>query len=125
MFTVFDKILKKQNVTDEDLTKISSFVMNQWLTGNRIGLQFASIFNQYDDIPIRQRIQVLQSLMPVGIKYIKYPKKNKEKDKYIDLLMRHFNVRMDIAKLYYQILSVDDLVELEEQYQTGGMKGKK
>lgn len=125
MFTVFDKILKKHNVTDEDIEKISGFVMNQWLSGDRVGVQFANIFNQYDNIPIRQRIQVLQGLMPVGIKYIKYPKKTKEKDKYLDLLMKHFNVRMDVAKLYYDILTVDDLVELEEQYTTGGIKGKK
>jgi hypothetical protein len=124
MFTVFDKILKKQNITDEDIEKISSFVMNQWLSGDRVGVQFANIFNQYDNIPIRQRIQVLQGLMPVGIKYIKYPKKNKEKDRYLDLLMKHFNVRMDTAKLYYDILTVDELVELEEQYTIGGVKRK-
>ena len=122
MFQVFDKILKKQNVSDEDLEKISTFVMNQYLSGDRVAVQLANIFNQYDNIPVRQRIQVVQGLLPIGIKYIKYPKKNKEKDKYLDLLMKHFNIRSDVAKLYYEILSVDDLVGLEEQYKTGGFK---
>jgi len=122
MFQVFDKILKKQNVSDEDLEKISTFVMNQYLSGDRVAVQLANIFNQYDNIPVRQRIQVVQGLLPVGIKYIKYPKKNKEKDKYLDLLMKHFNIRSDVAKLYYEILSVDDLVGLEEQYKKGGFK---
>lgn len=125
MFTVFDKILKKQTISDDEILKISPYILNNYLSGDRVGVQFANIFNQYDNIPIRQRIQVLQGLMPVGIKYIKYPKKTKEKDKYIDLLMKHFNVRMDVAKLYYDILTVDDLVELEEQYTIGGIKGKK
>lgn len=122
MFKVFNKILKKENTTDEDLKKVQDWPLLHWLAGHPVGVQFAQIFNQYDNIPTKQKVDFLKLAMPNSVKFIKYPKKNKDQDKYVDLLCKHFCINRVRAREYYDLLTVDELMELEEQYKEGGFK---
>lgn len=122
MFKVFDKILKKEELTEEDYSKISPFVLNLWLSANQVGVQVAKILNMYDQIPLKQKVALIQSILPKQIKYIKYPTKDKEKDEYVGIIMKTYNLNKDIAKMYYSHLSANDLEELKELQNTGGFK---
>lgn len=122
MFTVFKKILKKEKIVDEDIEKINDFVFIQMLSGDRVGVQIAQVLNRYYSIPIRQKVQLTQSILPKEITYIKYPKKDKEKDEYVSLLQKTYNLSQSEAKTYYDILSTSDLEELKESLKIGGFK---
>lgn len=121
MFNAFDKILKKQELTAEDYKKISSWQMNMWLSGNNVTLPFALLFNQYDEIPLELKVRVLKELLP-NIRRINYPKTDKTKDAYIELISKSYKVNKQLARLYYDNFSTDDLIELEAEYSKGGTK---
>jgi len=118
MFKVFDKILKKQPITVAEVDSVSEWVMLHWLSGDRVAVQFAQALNVYSSIPLPQKIMFLQGIMP-NIKYIKYPKKNKEVDMYIELLSKHYKCTRAVSKLYYELLSTDDLESLYKEYHQG------
>lgn len=118
MFNTFKKILKKEEVTDEDLAKVSDWILMQWLSGDRVGVQFAQIFNTYPQMPLRAKIELLLTGLP-KIGYIKYPKREKEDDRIIDMLIKHFQINRKTAHEYYIVLSTDDIADIESYYSKG------
>lgn len=125
MFKVLNKVLKRVDITEEELKLIDKWQLMAWLSGNITGLQVAQTFNLYSNIPMSQKIFLLQAVLPKQITYIQYPSKSKSIDEYLNLISMHFKVNKLDAKLYYMNLSVSDLEELESMYNVGDVKETK
>lgn len=121
MFTVFNKILKKETLLEEDYSKINPFILNRWLSGSNSTLHISNVLNQYDNIPLKEKITLLKEILP-NIKYIPYGKKENTDDKYILMLSKNLGVNLNVAKMYYENLTVDDLEQMEQEYTHGGVK---
>ena len=112
MFNVFKKILAKQKVTEEDLDKISEFVMMNWLSGDNVGVSIAQVFNVYGPyIPIDAKVKFIQGVMPYNKKYIKYPKKPKNQDEHIEIISKYYNVNLNQAKELLSLMDDEQLIE--------------
>lgn len=113
MFNVFKKVLGNKPLTDEDVSKVSDFVMCRWLSGNAGTIQIAQMFNVYHKIPIDVKLKVLQKMIGGRIKYIPYPKSQKEnEDANIKILCEYFNISRAKAKMYLEFVSGEDLKKI-------------
>ena len=92
MFNAFKKILNLEDLTQEDLDKISPFLMLRWLEGNPGCLQIAQ--------------------------FIKFIKGNKIESKELDLISKYFKISLDKALLYSEFLSKEDIKSIESQLAT-------
>lgn len=124
MFKVFNKIIKEKTpLTEEEYQKISPFILNRYLSGNRIGLVLADIFNTYPNIPMKNRVDLIREVVKnEKIKYIKYPKINKEKDKYIENISLYYNVNYELAKEYYEVMEESQAIEITNYLNDKGGK---
>lgn len=115
MFNVFKKILKNQELTQEDLGKISPFVMCRWLQGNPGSLQIAQFLNMYYKIPIDVQVRVIQSILGGKVRYIQYIKGSKTDDSDLEVISRFFNISRDKALMYSEFITERDLREMKSK----------
>lgn len=115
MFNVFKKILKNQELTQEDLGKISPFVMCRWLQGNPGSLQIAQFLNMYYKIPIAVQVKVIQSILGGKVRYIQYIKGSKTDDSDLEVISRFFNISRDKALMYSEFITEQDLREMKSK----------
>lgn len=115
MFNVFKKILKNQELTQEDLDKISPFVMCRWLQGNPGSLQIAQFLNMYYKIPIDVQVKVIQSILGGKVRYIQYIKGSKTDDSDLEVISRFFNISRDKALMYSEFITEQDLREMKSK----------
>lgn len=115
MFNVFKKILKNQELTQEDLGKISPFVMCRWLQGNPGSLQIAQFLNMYYKIPIDVQVRVIQSILGGKVRYIQYIKGSKTDDSDLEVISRFFNISRDKALMYSEFITEQDLREMKSK----------
>lgn len=124
MFNIINKITKKEKLLHEEYSQVSEWILLHHLSGNAMGLQFSQVLNLFPLMPLETKIKLLESAMP-KISYIKYPKKDSEHDKMIELIKNHFKINTKLAKEYYTLMSVDDLELLEESYNKGTVRPSK
>lgn len=120
MFTVFKKITNpKAEITDEDVGKVSDYVMCRWLSGNAGTLQLAQMFNVYHKIPLEVKIKVAQKMINGRVRYIPYPKSAKaDEDENIDLLCEYFTISKAKAKMYLEFISEEDLKHIKSSLES-------
>lgn len=124
MFKVFTKILKDQEISEEEEALISEFVMNRWLSGDTgMGLTVAQIFNIYPGIPLKAKILMIRELVSPRVNYIKYPKQTKKNDKHIEMISLYYGISYDLASDYYEAMPKEQIKEIKEYLEdTGGRK---
>ena len=115
MFTVFKKCLNpRATFTDEDVGKVNEFVFCRWLSGNPNTLQLAQFFNQYPNVPMKLKLQMVQKVVNGKIRYIPYPKQEKDINELINKISLYYNVNNNIAKLYLEFISKDEMCVIDE-----------
>jgi hypothetical protein len=120
MFTVFKKILDpKSELTDEDASKVSDFVLCRWLSGDKRTLPIAQMLNFYYNIPVKYKLEVIQKMVNGRIKFIPYPKSKKSEEDY-DSIAKYFNISIQKAKMYSEFLNEEDITYISKQL--GSMK---
>ena len=116
--TMTGSLNPKSKPTDEEIQKIPSYVFCRWLSGNPVALQAANMINFYPDIPIENQYQMVKTAFAGKIKYIPYPKSEKEHDqKQVEYLAKHFKISMEKAKEYLKFISEEELNEIVTMYQ--------
>jgi len=111
MFNVFKKILRKEDISEEDKGKISEYVMMNWLSGDPTGQMISNVFNVYD-IPLDAKIKFIQRVLPGSTTYIKYPKKEKFKDENVEVVSKFYNVTFTEARELLELMDDDQLIEI-------------
>lgn len=122
MYKIFSKILKtKKDLTPDEYKKINPFLMNNWLSGDRLGLVLADVFNKYENIPMENRVQLIRGVLQPNVKYIKYPKSTIQKDKYIENISKYYNINYELAKEYYETMPEEQAIQITKYLNdTGG-----
>ena len=122
MFNVFKKILKNQEITPDELDKISPFIMCRWLAGNAGTLQVAQFLNLYSKIPLKVQVQLIQSILGTRVKYIPYIKGSKVEDKDLEYISKYFNISKEKALMYSEFISNKELKDLKRMFESGVKK---
>jgi len=115
MFNAFKKILQNKDLTQEDLDKISPFIMCRWLQGNPNTLQIAQFFNLYPKIPLEVQVKVLQSITNGKLKYIPYIKGSKVNDKDLECISKYFKISFEKAQMYSEFITEQDLEQIKRE----------
>lgn len=115
MFNVFKKVLSSSaEFTDEDISKVSDFVLCRWLSGSSKTLQIAQMFNYYYNIPTVYKLRVAQKIINGRVKYIPYPKSQKSENDY-ESISKYFNISTSKAKMYSEFINDDDMAYINHQ----------
>lgn len=115
MFNVFKKILNKSEITEEDINKISDFVFCRWLSGNSNLIGLSNLFNQYPNIPLDLKVKIVQNLVGGKVRYIPYPKGNKETEvKDLEYLSEFFNISREKAQMYAEFIDKKELQKIKD-----------
>lgn len=105
------------NPSQTDIQKIPSYIFCRWLSGNRTTIQAANMLNLYSDIPMENQYYMIKNAFTGKIKYIPYPKNiSEEQPKHIEYLSKHFNVSMEKAKEYVDLISKEELKQIIDMY---------
>lgn len=118
MFNAFKKILDLKELTQEDLDKISPFLMLRWLEGNPGCLQIAQFLNVYNKIPLEAQIEFIKSITQGRIKYIKFIKGQKVESKDLENISKFFKISLDKALLYSEFMAKEDLDQIDRDLKT-------
>jgi len=115
MFNVFKKILQNKDLTQEDLDKISPFIMCRWLQGNPGTLQIAQFFNMYPKIPLDVQVKVLQEVTKGKLKFIPYIKGSKIDSSDIELISKYFKISFEKAQMYSEFITPEDFKQIKQE----------
>ena len=120
MFKTMTGVLdSKKNPTDDEIKKISSFIFCRWLSGNPYTIIAANQINYYYDIPIENQYNMIKSAFAGKVKYIPYPKAEKEENiKAIEYLVEYFKISFEKAREYLELISKEELNSIIEMYET-------
>lgn len=114
MATVLDKVKDPSN---EQISKISSFVFTRWLQNNPNTVQVANKINQYYNIPIINQYYMVKYLLPNKRMYIKYPKVQKNEGKEDEILAQYLNIGLSTVEEYKQFMTADEIKTIIEDYE--------
>jgi hypothetical protein len=123
LFKTITSVLKNDIASREDIEKIPPFIFRRWLANHPNGIFFANVFNLYNNIPIYQQYIATRVLMKGRTKYIEYPKKIKDNEEQIKILMKHYKISNSVAREYYDAMGEKRVEEIFNKYNKIGMKG--
>lgn len=130
MFKTLGTLLNRKTPTEEEISKISSYVMINWLSNNKDTVIPANYININYNIPITNQYKFLDDYFELtGIKnkisYIKYNKTNKlQNEEIINNIERYYNVNKSDAIKYYNLMDKKERVAMKNMYKEG-TEGKK
>lgn len=111
-------ITKQEMPSNDEIAKINPFLFMRWLSNHPIGVDIANYLNTSQGIPIKAQYLFVRYTMPPKIKYISYPKQEKDNSKEIDIIVKHYDVNRNTAKQYLSIISEEQLKRLMIAYTT-------
>ncbi len=124
MFKTITSVLdKKKNPSHTDIQKISPYIFVRWLAGSPMTILAANQLNIYNKIPIENKYYLIKNVFGGKIKYIPYPKKDKEdKQKKIDYLSTYFKISHLKAQEYLEFISDEELKYIVDMYSEQELK---
>lgn len=126
MFKTMTSVLNKQKTpSDEEIRKIQPYIFCRWLSGNPGTIPAANQLNRYYNIPIENQYKMIKEAFAGKIKFIPFPKNSTEDVlKEIVYISRHFNINLEKAKEYLELISPEELREIVDAYAELELKGK-
>ena len=110
---------------EQDIAGIPPFLFCRFLSGSSQMLQAVNILNRYNNIPIQNQYQFIRSLFHGKVRYVKYPKGEKEENpEYIDYLMDYFKISRERAREYLGMIEKDELDHIVKIYKVMESHGK-
>lgn len=114
-FQVMMCAIKDGEVSDDDIKKVSPFLMCKWLSGNSNTIQAANFFNTHPNVPIETIFISVQRSFKGKVRYIQYPKNATQKaSKDVEYLSEYYNIRQDLAYDYLKYISDEQLNHIRE-----------
>lgn len=128
--TPFDFIKSISN-TKEDLLRKNSenvknynaFIINRGFGYFPDTVLIANEMNMYPNIPAECHYQYYMNSVRKGKRFSKWHKPEKDKD--LELIQKIYNVRIEIAKQYRNLISDEDMKKLHDLSDTGDVTTKK
>ena len=119
---------KKDLIRNSDNPDLAEKVYNPWLTNKNFSLfsdtiLYANEINRYWRLPnLLQHDFYLHSLRSKK-RYAKWPKKMDVAD--LDMISKFYNVNLQRAEEYLELLLPDDIDKIRKTFETGGLKNDK
>jgi hypothetical protein len=126
MFKTLKTLLSNPNdiPEDDEINKISSYVMLHWLEGNQFTVIPANIINLNYNIPVKNQYRFLKDYFILTginkkVRYIKYNKQTKDDSELLDNICRYYNINTYNAKKYLQLMTKEDKKKFKDLYKEG------
>lgn len=115
----------KSKPSDDEISKIPSYIFCRWLSGHPAAITVANMINYYSDIPIINQYHLVKKAFGGKIKYIPYPKADKaDNSKDIEYIAQHFKINEHLAKEYIQLMDKKEYDKIVNMYKEHELKGK-
>lgn len=122
---------RKQLFSEEQVIEagLNPYLLIQFLASNNIGIHIASYLCKYHKMKIYDMYLFSFFTLPSNIRNVKWVKREKNtNDEDIDLYQDWYGCNPEVARMYLDISSKDDLDKIREQTSVGGVikgRGKK
>lgn len=114
---------KKQYILDEDNIKyFVPYQVNRALSQHVDTVLLANEINKCGSIDPLMHYHFLMHTVAAKKRYGKWAKSVKEDEDTIKLISHKFNTSFNKAKQYFKLLSEDDIKQIKNEYNTGGVK---
>ena len=116
----------KQDMLKDDPDSIKNynpFIVNRGLGYFPDTVLIANDMNLYPEIPAESQYYYYMGAIRKGKRFSKWYKATKDSD--IELIQKIYNVRLEVAKQYYKLISDKDMKKLYELVDTGETPTKK
>lgn len=119
IFKTMTTALKGDCPSEQEINEVPSYIFCRWLSGNPNTITIANIFNYFHKIPIKNQYDVVRALFHNKIRFISYPKSDKDtlKDlENLEYIKKYYKVNDDIAKQYLEVISDEELSKIIRAY---------
>lgn len=128
LFGYINAIQKKQY--QKELPSYSQWMLNRFFSSESTYIPVISYINSKCTLTDRMHFDLLFYGLPKTNKYLKYNMKKEAKEKHIHYLMEYFNIDIQRAKTYSQLISQEEQEKIIEFFENRGSstpvkKGKK
>jgi hypothetical protein len=107
-YQIMTSILTNYRPVYQEKLTINSFFFVRYLSNNTRGIHVGNVFNRYyKEIPINIQYDIAKQLLKGKIKYIQFPKKDKNIDITITNISRFYKINIDAAKEYFDIFDTE------------------
>lgn len=103
--TMYSCITKKGKPSKKDIEKIPEYLFHNLLSNNPQTINLAFLLT-VKNIPIYYQYKLVDKMLPKT--YIKYPKKNKDEEKFINFISDYYNCNYQMAKQYYLLMDKEE-----------------
>ena len=122
MFNVFKNVMSKSHqFTEEELKKFNSFMFCRWLSGTFDTLKIAQCINLNYNIPDELQLKLAQYALNGKKRFIPFPKALKMNEEYennLKYISEYYNVSIDKAKMYLELMSKEEFEYIKYQINT-------
>ena len=121
MGTIFTK---EYYPDDNDISKITTYQMNQWLSSSPNAIKTAHFLNNAHKLPKEIQFKFAYFTIPPSYRP-KFPKKselNKQDEVDYNILMYKYKCNIDTAKQYKKLLPESELLKIRNQYKNFDFK---
>lgn len=112
---------KSHQFTEEELKKFNSFMFCRWLSGTFDTLKIAQCINLNYNIPDELQLKLAQYSLNGRKRFIPFPKALKMDEEYennLKYISEYYNVSLDKAKIYLELMSKEEFEYIKYQINT-------
>lgn len=123
LFDHIDNVsLHKRELTEDELKSYSPYMINRFVSMSEMFLPMVNILNQFD-IPKDVHNRFMQGFIPKRKQYFKYISSKKDNKSYeIECLQKYFEVGLNEAEGYLDILTAVQLKDIVDKFKS--LKGR-
>jgi len=110
--TMYSCITKKGKPSKKDIEKIPEYLFHNLLSNNPQTINLAFLLT-VKNIPIYYQYKLVDKMLPKT--YIKYPKKNKDENAFIEFISDYYKCSYQIAKQYKELMSKEEIEFLKNE----------
>lgn len=116
-YEVMTSILKSYNPTYAEKMTINSFFMCRYLSNNPQSVFVGNMINRYyNEIPLDKQYDIAKQLLKGKIKFIQPQKKEKLDSKLLENISRFYNVNLECAIEYLELMETEQIEEFKTLY---------
>jgi hypothetical protein len=116
-YQIMTSILNNYKPSKEEKLSINPFFFIRWLSNSPKGIHIANVFNRfYKEIPLDIQYDTAKQLLKNKIKYIQFPKKEKNENIVIENISKFYKISLEKAMEYYEIMPEKERKRFEDLY---------
>ena len=104
-YQIMTSILNNYNPTKSEKLSINSFFMVRWLSNSSKAIHIGNVFNRfYKEMPLPVQYDISKQLLKGKIKFIQFPKKEKNTDIIISNISKFYKINLEKSQEYYDLM---------------------